>query len=220
MAQHNRIQYFSFVACVGKCVCITVKSAPLSDPGLYLLMSDVWKTFSHVSTLTRSQIGFIRSTCRTISLLSPSLLLNSCLSHNVSPTLHSSSAVFPSCYSSCYEPLLNLYLSFCKSSVGARACLQVHLHPSSPRLLPRHFLIPPPSRPPPSPSISLPLHLSSVSFPHLFVFISLYFSWLRCPLLNPLPLLPLGFVSFASFLLMRRLRYANLPLNPFNLCVS
>lgn len=71
------------------CMCGQVCVSPYS---FYLILeficwyTDVWKKCSHVSTLTCRQIPFIRSTCRTISLLSSSPFLNSCLSHNTSPT--------------------------------------------------------------------------------------------------------------------------------------
>lgn len=186
--------------CEEECI---LKAALITDPGLYLLMCENSFLTSYAHFLF---FYFIGSTCRTISLLSLPLLLNSCLSYSASPTY----THYP-----CFFPPLDtnlswyLYLSFCTSSVSAQSSPQFLLHDSPPCLPPHHSFIHSPSS---SFSISLPLHLSSVSLT-VFFFITSYTALPSfCSFILPLPLSPL--FSLAFRLLMRRLRYANLTLIP------
>ncbi len=187
MAQDCCIQYFFLCACVCACACV------------YLLKDVIWSWTLFVDT----------QTCERNFLMSPLWLAAKFalwdllagqypppprLPFSVSKHLSFSQYItYSHSFSSFFPPVtplpMNLswylYLSFCKSSASARASPQVLLHGSSPRLLPRHSLIHSPSS---------TIHLSAFAlklclFYSLCFFISLYFSWLHCPLLIPLPCL-------------------------------
>lgn len=137
-----------------------------------------------------------------MSLPPPSLFLNTCL--------HSLSIFFP--------PLLHLLWTsvdtFSSVSVNHKLVLEQPTGPptrlvSLPAALWLSHPLPLLCHP------SLYLCTSALSFLRTYFFVNLHFSRLQCPLLNSLASpLPLVFVSFGSLLLMRGLRYANVPLIP------